>query len=625
MAIASYPVLGGGVPAAVGMGLPLPDRIGGPDPELPDESRFPAEFLDRLKDQIQMAEKELETFRKQAKDRQTLYAGHGYGDNDQGVDTPLNVYNLAIRVIKRKLIGGEPAAHVTARSPEDMPTAYEISLACEQLFREINLQDTMKHVVQQAMDGVGIVKVGVVSEGTHEFEGFLHDKEQAYCDQILLEDFAFDTNAKKWEQIDWAGNRFRLALEDLQGSDEYDQEVVSGLNTQETRQDEDLRQRGEEDSVKRMGMQDSVLRDDLRQYVTVWDIWLPKENVIITIPDGKAEVLRVVEYDGPESGPYILLRFDPISGNILPVAPGSHLESMAKLLNRAIRKLGNQLDRQKTILAITPVSQAAGDDKAYQDSEDGDVIVLQDPKNTQELRSGGVDQQSYAFTQGLMSWYNWLGGNFESVAGLASRAETAMQQEMEQQGANTMLDELSDKFNQFLERVMQALAYYEYTDRSKTRKLVKRVQGTDLEIPVDWTPQKRQREFFLFNFEVDPFSLRTKTPDQRLQQVLDLIPRVTQLAQAKMLFAQVGDDLDTAALWSLIVRYTGLSELQALIQAGGQPITAAPSTRPPSANVGGTPREYIRHNVSSGGNGATQGPQQQALAQMMAAGRDNNQ
>ena len=620
--VASYPVLGGGVPAAVGMGLPLPDRIGEPESE-PDESRFSAEFLNRLKDQIQMAEKELETFRKQAKDRQALYAGHGYGDNSQDVDTPFNVYNLAMRVIKRKLIGGEPAADVTANSPAWMPTAYEISLACEQLFYEINLQDTMKDVVQQAMDGVGIVKVGVVTAGTHEFEGILHDQEQAFCDQILLEDFAFDTNAKRWEEVDWAGNRFRLPLELLRDNDEYDQEVVEGLGTNETRQDEDLRQRGEEDSVKRMGMQDSVFRDDLRQYVTVWDIWLPKENVIITIPDGKAEILRIVEYDGPESGPYFLLRFDPISGNILPVAPGGHLESMAKLLNRAIRKLGNQLDRQKTNVAITPTAQAAGDDKTIQDCQDGDVLVMQDPQNSKEIRSGGVDQQSYAFTQGLMAWYNWLGGNFESVGGLASRADTAMQQEMEQSGANTMLDELSDKFNQFLSRVMQALAYYEYTNQSKTRHLVKRLEGTDLEIESDWTPDRRTRDFFQFHFEVNPFKLHTKTPEQRLQQVLDLIPRIAQLAQAKMIFAQAGDDLDTQALWGLIVRQTGLAELTALIQSGGQPIAAAPGTRPPSANMGGMPREYIRRNISSGGG--SQGPQQQALEQMMAAGRDNNQ
>ena len=614
--------------AAVGMGLRLPEREGdglGGEPEV-GRSGFSREFISRLQDQVQMAEKELEPFREQSQRRQSMYAGHGHGDNQQEVDTPFNVYNAALRIYQRHLIGGSPRANVRSRNPEYTPTAYEITLACEQLFEEINLQDTMKSVVHQALSGnCGVVKIGVVTAGSHESEGFLHDAEQAFCDVVLLEDFAFDTNAKTWEQIDWCGNRYRLPLEDLKASPEWDQDVVDGLSVQQVRQDEDLQKKGDEESVTRMGFQDSMFRDDLRQYVTVWDIWLPHENVLLTIPEGKPEVLRVVDYDGPESGPYLLLRFDPIPGNILSVAPGSHLESMAILINRAVRKLGNQLDRQKSNQAITPSAQNAGDDKTIQDCEDGDVIVLQDPKNTQEIRSGGVDQQSYAFTQGLMSWYNWLGGNFESVGGLASRAETAMQQEMEVSGASGMLDELSDKFNQFLSRVMQGLAYYEYTDQSKTRQLVKRVQGTDRQIPVLWTADKRQRDFYLFEFEVDPFSIRRKTPDQRLKQVLDLIPRATQLAQAKMLFAQVGDDLDTEAMWSLIVRYTDMEELMGLIRSGGRPITASPSTRPPSANVGGMPREYIRRNVSSGGGNGMQGPQQQALEQMMAAGRSNDQ
>jgi len=235
-----------------------------------------------------------------------------------------------------------------------------------------------------------------------------------------------------------------------------------------------------------------------------------------------------------------------------------------------------------------------------------------------------VPHQPYLFSQGIMDWYNWMRRHLEHLGEVASRGDTAMQQEMELSGANGMLDELSDKFNQFLSRVMRALAYYEYTNQSKTRVLVKKVEGTDLEIESNWTPARRNADFFLFEFDVDPFSLRSKTPEQRLKQVLDLIPRATQLAQAKMLFAQVGDDLDTQAMWSLIVRYTGLTELTSLIRAGGQPIAAAPSTRPPSSNVGGMPREYIRRNVSSGGGGM-QGPQQQALEAMMSAGRSNDQ
>ena len=103
--------------------------------------------------------------------------------------------------------------------------------------------------------------------------------------------------------------------------------------------------------------------------------------------------------------------------------------------------------------------------------------------------------------------------------------------------------------------------------------------------------------------------------------IMDIIPRVTQIAQAKMLLAQVGDELDTEALWRLIVRYTGLTELSELIRSSGEPITAEPGgmDRMPSTNVSGMPHEYIRRNVSGKGS-PTQGPGQQALEMMLSAG-----
>jgi hypothetical protein len=582
------------------------------------------DFIKRLHDQIAMAEKEMQTFREQNKRRQSLYAGHGFGVNKEEVDTPLNVYNLALRIYQRRLISGDPRVNVRSRTPKARSEAYELSLACEQLFREINLKDTLKEVVHQALESVGIVKVAVTSKGMHESQGFLHDREQPFCDPVLLEDFAYDTNAKRWEEIDWCGDRYRLPLDDVINNPMWNQEVVASMDKSETRQDEDLRQSPGEESVQRMGVEDSVFRDDLRQYVTVWDIWLPREKLLITIPDGSGQPLRVERWEGPENGPYHLLCFDLIPGNIMPVSPGGHLESLAKLLNRAIRKLGNQLDRQKTMQTITPAAANAGDDKTIQDANDGDVLQLMDPKNTGEIHSGGIDQQSYAFTQGLISLYNWLAGNLDALGGLASNAETAAQQEMEVAGSNTLIEELADKFNGFLKGVTIDLAWYIYSDPVGTRRLVKRLEGTDWETSVDWGPERRNRPFFLFEFDVDQFSLHNQTPQQRLKTIMDILPRMMQIAQAKMAFAQVGDDLDTEGLWRLITRYTGLTELSELIRSSGMPITAEPGKmdRMPSANTPGVPHEYIRRNVSSGG-GATQAPGQQALAQMMASTSGN--
>jgi hypothetical protein len=294
--------------------------------------------------------------------------------------------------------------------------------------------------------------------------------------------------------------------------------------------------------------------------------------------------------------------------------------------------LGNQLDRQKTNQLIGPAAQAAGDDKTIQEAMDGDALTVMDPSNVNEIHSGGIDQQSYAFTQGLISLYNWLAGNLDSLGGLASNAETAAQQEMELSGANSLIDELADKFNGFLKGVMTDLAWYIYSEPAempdgrgiKPRKFMKGVEGTDWETEVEWTAERRSRSFFLFEFEVDQFSVHNQTPSQRMRMIMDILPRMMQIAQAKMIFAQAGDELDTEGLWRLISRYSGLTELSELIRSNGEPITAEPGKdRMPSANVPGVPREYIRRNVSSGG-GATQAPGQQVLEQMLAAGNTGN-
>ena len=619
MVAPTYPVLGGGVPAAVGMGLPLPERIGEPIQKDEQDGPLTPDFVNRLHAQKAMAEKELETFRQQNKARQALYAGQGYGNNEEEVDTPLNVYNLALRIYQRRLISGDPIANVRSRSIEARTEAYELSLALEQLFREINLKDTLKEWVHQGLESVGIIKVAVTPRGMDESSGFLHDSDQPFADAVLLENFAYDTNAKRWEQIDWCGDKYRLPLDDLMDNPMWDQKVVATLDKTETRQDEDLRQSNGDESVQRMGVEDSIFKDDLRKYVTVWDIWLPREKLLITIPDGSGMPLRAVEWEGPENGPYHLLCLDSIPGNIMPVSIGGHLEGLARLLNRSIRKLGNQLDRQKTNTTITPGAANLGDDKTIQDAQDGDVLQVSDPKNIGEIHSGGIDQQSYAFTQGLISLYSWLGGNLDSLGGLASNADTATQQEIESQGSNGLIEELSDKFTSALSRVMKDLAWYLYSDPTGTRKLIKKVDGTDWEVPTTWGPERREMSFFQFEFEVDPVSVRSLTPPQRLQMIMDIIPRASQIAQAKMLFAQVGDELDTEAMWRLITRYTGLTELSELVRSKGEPISAAPGNpdRLQSTNTPGVPHEYIRRNVSSGGS-PTEGPGQQALAMMQS-------
>ena len=628
MTSTAYPLLGGGVPSAVAAGLPLPDQQAPALQEDQPTETLSSEFVKRLRDAIRVSYDDLRVHREQYAEREQLYAGHRYGTNDENVDTPFNCYNLALRIYQRRLISGDPKVNVRSRSPQARPEAYELSLAGEQLFREINLKETIRKTILQALMGVGVVKVAAAPNDDLEGLGFLHDQEQPFCDAVLLENFVYDTNAKDWEQIDFCGDRYRLPLEVLKNSPRFNQKAVSQLTGTRTRQDEDLRQNNEE-SVERLGTERSPFREDVREYVTLWDIWLPREKLLITIPDVEGgDPLLIQPWEGPENGPYHLLCFDSIPGNIMPVAPGGHLEALARLLNRAIRKLGDQLDQQKTISTITPQAANAGDDKTIQDTPDGGLAQVMDPKNIGQIRTGGVDQQSYAFVTGLREFWSWLGGNLDTLGGLATQAGTLGQEELLAGGGNSLINELNSKVLDFLKGVTTDLLWYIYTDPNGTRQLVKRMNGTDLELMIDWGPERRTRDFFLFEFEVDPFSVHVRLPEERLRGIMQMMPAAIQAAQLQMMLQQSGGELDMEGLWRLITRYSGLEEFSEFLRFSGLPVTAAPGQqqgqgmpRFPSMNTPGVPHEYIRRNVGSGR--PQQGPGQQALEQMMAAGTTN--
>lgn len=622
MVSSRYPVVGGGVPAALGAGLPLPPPVNGEAPQQEESTEtLTADFFHRLRASIDMAEKDLRPYREGFLRRVQLYAGHSHGSNNENVDTPFNCYSLAFRIYQRRLVSGDPRVMVRSRSPDALPDAHELSLACEQLFREINLQGTIKEVVLQALLGVGIVKVATTPRELDESMGFLHDAEQPFCDPVLMENFAYDTNAKRWEEIDWCGDRYRMPLKDLRDNPLFNQAGVQAIGQPQTRQDENLQ--NDEDSVQHMGAERAGFRDELRSYVTLWDIWLPREKVLVTLPEGQGDPLRTQAWDGPEMGPYHLLCFDPIPGNIMPVAPGGHLESMARLLNNSIRKLGDQLDRQKSNTLITIRGENAGDGTTLQNAKDGDVLAVDDPKNTTDIRTGGIDQQSYAAVQGFREMFSWLGGNIDTIGGLSTQSDTLGQERLLAEGGNSLISELEAKTMDFLKDVCTDLAWYVYSDPMGTRQLVKKLKGTRFQTPVNWGPERRSRDFFLFEFEVDPFSVHARSPSERLQLLMQLMPMSLQMGQFQQILQQSGGQLDVEAMWRLFTRYSGLTEFSELLTFNGVPVTAEPkSDRMPSANTPGIPHEYIRRNVGSGGGG--QQPQQQAMAQMMAAGNNND-
>lgn len=580
--------------------------------------------LQKLREAIRHSQRELEPFRQQYRERLVQYAGDGYGDNRDAADTPFNVYNLALRIYKRRLFSGQMRVLVTSRSPSERRAAWELGLAGDDVIREINLDATFDKVLQQALLSVGIVKIGLVADGTAESESYLQDADQPYVEPVLLEDFAYDTAAKSWDQVDFAANRYRVPLADVIGNPLFDPAATEKLSPSDSRQAEELRGDGvDDDSVQRLGTGSNMLREEIREYVTLWDVWLPKEGLLVTMADQSVgTALRIVPWEGPEHGPYILLGFDVVPGNVMPIAPGAHLLGLARLLNRMMRKLGDQADRQKIVTLVSRAASQNGTGQAAVEAEDGEAIPTDDPKAFTQLRLGGIDQNSYAFFMGVMQLYSYLGGNIDTIGGLSSQADTLGQEKLLAEAGNGLISDMDASVLMFLKQVLTDVCWYVYSDPVARRELIARIEGTDYQLSVPWGPEKRTIPWFLFQFDVDPFSVHVRSPSERLQSVMQMYQTI--VVPMMQFMGQAGITFDLEAFWRLLVRYTGLHELADLLKAGGIPITGEPKEAlgemPRKAPF--TSREYVRRNVGSGANtGMGQGPGQQVL-QMMMGGKD---
>jgi len=368
-----------------------------------------------------------------------------------------------------------------------------------------------------------------------------------------------------------------------------------------------------------------------KDMVELWDIYLPMDRMMLTFcADTSGGIIgdpvRVVDWEGPEEGPYHQLSFQQISSNIMPVAPISNLRDLADLTNRIWRKLGRQADRQKT---ITLVSGGADEDgQRVMMADDGDVIRVDRPEATREARFGGIDQPSLAFGIQTRDLFSYLAGNLDAMGGLSTMAPTLGQEELLKQSSSQKIQDMQAAMLKFARSVCKAVAWYVWTDPVRDYRLVKPVTGTDVEVPVVFGPKDRDPEskFLEMDLDIRPTSMQDASNTQRLQTITQTFTQyLTPLAPVMQ---QQGMMLDVQGFLKQVAELTNTPEIMELVKAapspqemgaeGAEGAGGAGEESGAGMNPPRTTREYIRRSVPNGG---TREARDNVLSQVLAGGQ----
>lgn len=551
--------------------------------------------LKKLRDALLHSRQKLRVFRENRLEAVRQYVGAHYSQDGAGDRVPVNLLELAVQIYVRQLAAKAPRPHVSTHIRSLKPFAATMQLHLDQRVQEIQLGKTMRTAVQDAMFGMGIVKVGLDYIGFDRIGDSRFDDTESFADAIDLDNWVHDISAKQYERVGFAGDRYRLPLEMVRETEAFEKKPREQL--QATRKMA-LDEVGQTD-VGQIGTGEETDPDEYQEHVELWDLWLPAENLIVTLPaEGEGEPLRVVEWDGPDIGPYHLLRFSDVPGNIMPLPPVANMLDLHDLENRLFRKLGRQAERQKTILGVQGGADADG--RRIVDANDGEAWRLDNPEKAKEYSFGGVDPALLAFVIQVKDLAAYFGGNLDTLGGLSPQTETLGQDQLLEANASKRIADMQDRTVAFAAGVLRALAWYEWTDPVRESLLTKTVPGTDVAVPVKWTPETREGDFLDYHIRVEPYSMQHETPATKLQTIVQVWERF--IAPYADAMAQQGIAVNFTRLVRILSEHTNTPEIEEMLTFA-QPPEERPveGSQPKPAQ---TTRRYERVNRTTGGSRA---------------------
>ena len=545
--------------------------------------------------------------------------GKHYSANGAKDRVPINLLELAMNIYLQRLVAQNPAVSVTTIYQELKEISRRFTLAGNHLIEEINLGETLEMAVVGAMISKGIIKVGL-NRSQVEVGGILHDSGQAFAHSISLDDWVEDMTATSDEDSQYEGDFYYPTV------DEAKKMFPNFKGTFKPR-DEIPTTRDKDHDVSE-GRQ--TPREEFRPTVALLDLFLKKQNLVLQCTvdlnnsddDPIDEVLKIIDWKGPENGPYRKLGFTKIENNTMPVAPAMHWMDIHELTNRLFRKLGRQADREKTVTGVRPGGDKDGD--LTLKADDGDMIKLDDPSNVAEIHSGGINPTSLAFVLMLKDLFSYMGGNLDMLGGLGPQSETLGQDQLLSASASMRIQKMQKEVTIFTQHVLQDLLHYLWYDPNpKQKPVVKSLEGFEnIAITVPFNPEDREGDFLQYNVKIEPFSMQHHSPETKMQGIRTILLEIVQPLLPMM--QEQGVTLNIEKLFKTIGKLSNISELNDIIEFSNPTLNEQPVGNSPELNKSKpavTRRDYTRRSIP----GATDRGKSKVLQQALLGGKPQQQ
>lgn len=532
---------------------------------------------------MQLATKQRQRFYQQYS---TRFYGKSQADwtNEDKKASPINLIHQAATTIIPNLVFADPkfkirTNYIGFRAYSDM-----MASALNEVVLRMNFKMTLRKAITDAIFLAGFVKTGIATTGqTLDIDGSVMDIGAPYAERVDPDDMVLDPLARCWEEQVFVGNKFRIPLEVAQASGMYDPDSLKKY------------QRPYADDVRKSAIALSTPytmlseADEAMNYIELVELYIPADKIIVTIPydptGSCAEYLRVVDQEGPDSGPYKMLGFSFVGDNILPVAPCMVWYDLHMMANKIARKISRQADRMKQILAFE--GSAVEDAQEIVDSDDGETVRVDNIDGIKEIRFGGANDDAYKYMEWCKTHFSEMANSMEMLSGSTGDANTATEAQILNANSSVRLDDMKQLVYHFVSEIGTDIAKILHEDPLIQLPLITRVGGQEQQVM--YTPEMRRGMWFDYNISVQPMSMARQDPNTKVKRIMDFAASV--IPAAANAFQMLGPAFNIQGFLAIVAREVGIEEadeiindplLQQMIQAQLQAVPA-----PPKVQMGG--------------------------------------
>ena len=427
--------------------------------------------------------------------------------------------------------------------------------------------------------------------------------------------------ARRFDEVEYCGHMYQMTIDEIMENEDFTKAgkeaawsalkqsgSAGGIYGNTSESPDDLTNSG------------TFEQDNYTDKVDLWEMYIPAGGdnreplCVVSIVDSDEEPLFVGEPNVPDDGPFELLGFSPVPGNIMPVSPAMLWEDIGDLVNRLFLKAGDQADRQRTILAGR--NNTVNAMEAIIQTADGETVLTDiDPERIKEFRFGGVDGSLMATIMQFKDLFSYQAGNIDSLGGLDAASSTLGQDRMLSQSASERLADMQERVVKHTTNVIRKIGWYLWSNDEIELPLNKPITPT-ISRNFKWNKYSRDGEFFDYNFRIIPYSLQAKSPQDRVQTMM-MIVNQTILPMMPVL-QQQGIAFDIFKYLEKIAELTDIQELNDLIyNDAGMTMNQRDTVDPKSSPV--TQRNYTRQSIP--GKDTAQGQNQQAIEQFQKMGQ----